>query len=145
MRTLGNLIEAAERIDLNYLIPLSLIQSGDEFIRLQREQMMQGQREDGKPIFNLKTGSDTYSPGYAKKKGKSKPIDLYDKGDFQGDIFLHVDDVTKYVVDSADSKSGKLQENYGTQIFGLNDENKVSLKPITQRNLVDDVINELSK
>lgn len=145
MRTLGNLIDAASRIDLPYLVSSSLLESAGEYVRLQQEQMLSGLREDGKPIFNIKTGSDTYSPGYAKYKGKSKPIDLHDTGAFQGDIFLHVDDATKFVVDSADSKSGKLQDNYGTKIFGLNEEKKVQFKPVAQKNLVTDLINELSK
>lgn len=145
MRTLGDLINASSRVDIPYLVSLSLIQSSEEYVRLQQEQMQSGLREDGKPIFNLKTGRDTYSPGYAKYKGKSKPIDLRDTGAFQGDIFLHVDDATKFVVDSADSKSGKLQDNYGTKIFGLNEEKKVQFKPVAQKNLVTDLINELSK
>jgi len=145
MRSLGNLIDAASKIDLPYLVSLSLVQSSEDYVRLQQEQMKSGLREDGKPIYNVKTGSYTYSPSYAKKKGKSKPIDLYDTGAFQGDIFLHVDDATKFVVDSADSKSGKLQENYGTKIFGLDEDNKVSLKPIVQKNLAEDFKIELSK
>lgn len=145
MRTLGNIIDSASRIDLPYLVSLSLVQSSEEYVRLQQEQMLSGLREDGKPIFNLKTGKDTYSPGYAKYKGKSKPIDLSDTGAFQGDIFLHVDDSTKFIVDSADSKSGKLQDNYGTKIFGLNEEKKAQFKPVAQKNLVTDLINELSK
>ena len=145
MRTLGNIIDSASRIDLPYLVSLSLGQSAEEYVRLQQEQMLSGLREDGKPIFNLKTGSDQYSPGYAKYKGKSKPIDLRDTGAFQGDIFLHVDDATKFVVDSADSKSGKLQDNYSTKIFGLGEEKKVQFKPVAQKNLVTDLINELSK
>lgn len=145
MRSLGNLIDAVSRMDFPYLITLSLIQSRDEYIRLQREQMRQGYREDGHPIFNVKTFKDTYSPSYAKYKGKSKPIDLYDTGAFQGDIFLSVDDNTKFTVDSADSKSGMLQENYGTKIFGLDNESKYSFKPVAQENLYNDVKNELSK
>lgn len=145
MRTLGDLINSASRIDLPYLVTLSLIQSSEEYVRLQQEQMLSGLREDGKPIFNLKTGKDTYSPSYAKYKGKSKPIDLRDTGAFQSDIFLYVDDTTRFVIDSADSKSGKLQENYGTKIFGLNEEKKVKLKPIAQKNLFTDVQIELAK
>lgn len=145
MRTLGDLDVSINKVDFNYLIVLSLIQSSEDYVRLQKEQMMEGQREDGHPIFNINTGKDTYSPSYAKKKGKFKPIDLYDKGDFQGSIFLKVDDITDFTVDSADSKSGMLQENYGTKIFGLDNENKIAFKPIAQENLFNDIKNELSK
>lgn len=145
MRTLGDLINAAEKVDMNFLISLSLIDSQEEYVRLQREQMLQGLKQDGRPIFNLKTGRDTYSPGYAKYKGKSKPIDLYDKGPFQEGIFIHVDDAQTFVEDSADSKSGKIQETYGSLIFGLNEESNVKFIPIARQNLFNEVVNELSK
>lgn len=134
-----NMLGRAEKIDVPYLVQLSLIDSQEEYVRIQREQMMRGERQDGHPIFNLKTGSDQYSPAYAKKKGKSSPIDLRDKGDFQGDIFIQVEDSEKAIVDSADSKSGKLQENYGSQIFGLNTNSRIDFKPIGQANLLAEI------
>ena len=141
------MLNSAQRVlaDLPYLVSLSLIDSQEEFVRLQQAQMMKGQREDGRPIFNVKTGSDQYSPGYAKRKGKSSPIDLRDTGAFQDATFIHVEDQQTFTVDSADSKSGKLQENYGTQIFGLNDESKVEFMPIAKDNLLTELINELNK
>lgn len=139
MRTVFDMLRAAEKIDIPYLVSLSLIDSQEEYVDLQKQQMMRGQRQDGKPIFNLKTGSDQYSPAYAKRKGKSSPIDLRDKGDFQDAIFITVEDPDKAIVDSADGKSGKLQENYGTAIFGLNDESRVGFAPIGQRNLLLEV------
>lgn len=145
MQTIVDLLNAVQKIDIPYLVSNALYESAEGYVRLQREQMMTGLREDGMLIFNLKTGSDQYSKSYAKKKGKTSPIDLYDTGDFQGAIFLHNDDATTFVVDSADGKSGKLQENYGKQIFGLDDDNKVQLKPIVQENLYNDFVNELNK
>ena len=144
MRTVGDLIDAVEGIDMNYLIAESLYQSGDDFVRLQREQMLRGEREDGQPIFNVKTGSDQYSKSYAKRKGKSAPIDLYDTGAFQSDIFLQINDPAVFIVDSGDSKSGKLQENYGREIFGLNDNSQVEFIPIAQENLYNDLVAALS-
>lgn len=139
MRTVQNMLNAALKVDIPYLVSLSLIDSQEEYVTIQKEQMMRGERQDGHPIFNLKTGSDQYSPAYAKYKGKSAPIDLRDKGDFQDAIFIHVDDPQTAVVDSVDSKSGKLQENYGTAIFGLNRESRVEFTPIGQRNLLLEV------
>lgn len=145
MRTVDQLINAIQSIDKGFLYSNAILESGTDYVKIQQQQMMKGEREDGKPIFNVISGKDTYSPSYAKKKGKFKPIDLYDTGAFQSGIFLHIDDATDFVVDSADSKSGMLQNNYGTQIFGLNDENKVQFKPVAQKNLVTDLINELAK
>lgn len=144
MRTVANMLRAAEKINIPYQVQLSLIDSSDEYVRLQNEQMAKGERADGKPIFNVKTGSDEYSPAYAKKKGKKKPIDLHDRGDFYRETFLLVEG-DKAVIDSADSKSNKLQENYGTQIFGLNKDSKIQFKPIAQQHLVNGVKKELNR
>ncbi len=144
MRTVTNLLNAALKIDLPYQVELSLIESSEEYVRLQNEQMARGERSDGKPIFNVKTGSYTYSPAYAKKKGKTKPIDLHDKGDFYKETFIHVDGPDKVIVDSADSKSGMLQETYGDKIFGLNDESKIEFIPIAQQNLINGITKELN-
>lgn len=145
MRTVGDLLVALEKVDLSYLISLALINSREEFIRLQQEQMLRGEREDGRPIFNLQTGRDQYSPGYAKRKGRSKPIDLRDTGAFQDRIFLVSENGDTFTVDSADSKSGKLQENYGKQIFGLADDSKVRFIPVLAQTLQTDFKTEISK
>lgn len=139
MRTVQNMLDAALKVDIPYLVQLSLIDSREEYVDLQKAQMMRGERQDGHPIFNLKTGSDQYSPAYAKYKGKSSPIDLKDKGTFQDEIFIQVDNPTEAIVDSADGKSGKLQENYGTQIFGLNRESRIDFIPVGQANLIAEV------
>jgi len=123
MRTIYNLLEAAKKIDLPLEIELSFFDTREEYVTLQKQQLAAGERNDGKPIFNVKTGSDEYSPAYAKKKGKSKPIDLHDKGDFYFGTFADVREEGIYV-DSADDKSEKLQENYGDAIFGLADKRK---------------------
>lgn len=143
MVTVENLLQRALKVNLNYLIPLSLIDSSEEYVRLQQEQLAKGQRADGKPIFNIKTGSSIYSPGYAKKKGKSSPIDLHDTGAFYSEIFIQVDDTVNARVDSLDSKSDTLQDRYTEQIFTLNDESKVKLVPICRDNLIKEVQNVL--
>lgn len=141
MTTVENLLQRVLKVDLNYLIPLSLIDSNEEYIRLQQEQLSRGERSDGKPIFNLKTGSANYSPSYAKYKGKSSPIDLRDTGAFYSGIFIQVDDAVSARVGSVDDKSDGLQERYGEPIFTLNDQSKVKLVPICQANLFKEVLN----
>jgi hypothetical protein len=143
MVTIENLLQRVQKVNIPYLVTLSLIDSSEEYIRLQQEQLSRGERADGKPIFNLKTGSTKYSPGYAKKKGKSSPIDLHDKGDFYGGLFIQVDEPKIARVDSTDWKSEMLQENYGEPILTLNDESKVKLVPICRDNLIKQVVNTI--
>ena len=150
MQTIGDLLESAQKIDINYLISESLVDSSQEYVRLQREQMLKGLTATGRPIMSSlrREGSpppEEYSYSYRKYKGKAFPIDLYDKGNFQENIFLHTDNAQTFTVDSADSKSGKLQEVFGTSIFGLNDQSKSEFIPIAAQNLVSDLKNELSK
>lgn len=139
MRTVDNLLQSVLKVDLNYIIPLAFIDSREDFISLQTAQLAAGNRQDGKPIFNVKTGSDQYSKSYAKKKGKSSPIDLHDTGDFYSGIFVRIDDAVTFAVDSADSKSGMLQDRYSTQIFGLDDDSMTTFVPIAKQNLLLEV------
>lgn len=116
---------AVESIDILEEIGASFFDTREEHNDLQRAQLREGIRRDGEPIFNIKTGSDEYSERYAKKKGKKKPIDLHDKGGFYAGQFVDVRENghnTELVIDSADEKSAKLQENYGEEIEGLADD-----------------------
>lgn len=89
-----------------------------EAVSAQRQQLISGLRSDDRNIFNVTTGSDSYSPSYAIFKGKSKPIDLYKTGAFNEAVFVIGSEVG-LTLESADTKSALLQENYGEQIFGL--------------------------
>ena len=103
-------------------------------VKKQIEQQRKGLGSTGKPFINKRTGKPTYSPSYAKKKGKTSPIDLHDKGDFQFETFIDIRTDT-FVFDSADEKSERLQQQFGTEIFGLNTESKIETKPALQKEL----------
>jgi hypothetical protein len=120
MQTVIDMLEAVQKIDFDKVVNSALIDSSETYTLLQRDQMLSGLREDGKRIFNIKTGSDEYSPRYAKFKGKKKPIDLHKTGDFSNALFMEVNDKT-LLIDSKDEKSKKLQKRYGKEIFGLED------------------------
>ena len=105
--------------------------------------MSRGLASTGKPFINANTGKDEYSPSTAKKKGKLKPIDLHDKGDFQNDIFIDVRTDT-FILDSADSKTDKLIKQFGEEIFGLSPDSKELARPVIQKQLVKEVKVKLS-
>ncbi len=121
MRTIADLYQTLSKVDFKQEVEIAFIDSSKTFVQLQKDQLLSGERSDGEAIFNLKTGSDEYSPSYAKKKGKKKPIDLRNKNDFYSGIFVDPR-ADGLVSDSADSKSEMLQETYGKEIFGLNEE-----------------------
>lgn len=142
MRTVDDLLKEALTVNIPLELELSMQETSEDYIRIQREQMSAGERNDGTPIFNVKTGSEYYSPSYAKYKGKDHPIDLKDIGDFQGGIFT-TPEKGGLKVDSDDSKSGKLKENYGKEIFGLNEESLTQYGPIAQTRLIQNVKQDL--
>jgi hypothetical protein len=145
MRTVDEFLTSIQKIDIPYQIELSLIDSASDYVQIQQEQIRNGLRRDDKPIFNLITGSDQYSPGYAKKKGKSSPIDLYDTGSFSEGIFLHVDNITEAVVDSADDKTESLIERYGNEIFGLNTASMGEFLPLAKETLIQTISEALNQ
>lgn len=144
MRTLDDMLEAFEKIDIKTEIFLSLEDTAETYVQLQKEQLEEGFRSDDKAIFRLTTGSDEYSPGYAKYKGREKPIDLKDKGNFQADIFIDVRE-DEIFIDSADSKSTMLQEDYGTEILGLDEYNTQKYADAAGEQLVNNVTNEIDR
>ena len=119
--TVYDMLQRFGKLNIKDEIILGLEDSAEIFTDMQREQMLRGERSDGKPIFRISTGSDEYSPAYAKKKGRKKPIDLRDTGEFQSELFMDVREEELFI-DSADSKSGMLQKDYGEEIMGLQDD-----------------------
>lgn len=82
-------------------------------------------------------GRSKYSPGYAKKKGRSSPIDLKDTGSFHRKTYAEVlADAVEF--SSTDAKTKMLEERSGEDIFGLTDESTT----IVQEEGMDKIITE---
>lgn len=141
MRTVEDLYQASLKLDIAYLVGLSLALSGDRYLEIQKEQMFAGERADGTPIFNIKTGSEYYSASYAKYKGKDSPIDLKDRGDFYNGMFTRQES-EGLLVDSEDEKSEKLKDKY--EPFLLNDDSKIQFMPFANQILIDEAVKELN-
>lgn len=141
MRTVQNMLTSIEQLDLAYLAGHALFDSGNDYIRIQQEQMMLGERADGTPIFNIDTGSEYYSPGYAKYKGREAPIDLKDTGAFYAGMEVR-QEAGGLLIDSDDSKSSKLTETY--QPWLLNSQSKQEFSPIVQTRLVVGTVQQLN-
>lgn len=143
-RTVDDVLAAAEKIDLNYQVSLSLIEGSEQYVRLQQDQLMHGLTSQETKIGKYKNES------YARRKNEmnSLPgygqVDLKYTGAFQESIFVQVEGDTSFVY-SADGKTTKLVENYGERIFGLGPSRQDKFNPIVQQILVEDMIKELSK
>jgi hypothetical protein len=143
MRTILSLLSSTVKMNPLSLILLSMEATTPEAVSVQRAQLISGLRSDDKNIFNVKTGSDEYAPGYAKKKGKRKPIDLYDTGDFNRGVFADPRP-EGILLDSGDNKSTMLQQKYGKGIFGFGTgalvDYKDAVNPVLKQ-LTEDALN----
>lgn len=144
MRTIMDALRAAQKLNIREEVENTMIDTAENYTGLQKDQLSEGLRSDDKPIFNILTGRDSYSPGYAKKKGRSRPIDLKNTGAFYSEIFLDVraDD---FLVDSADSKTESLIQRYGDKIFGLGKKYQPEYNEMAQPVLISRIEKVLSK
>ena len=117
---------------------IGMEEAKDKVIDLNHQQLLKGQRADGSSL-------GTYRPfTIAKRREKGRQtsfVDLFYEGDFQNKFDLRVSSDT-YEIFSTDSKSDKLQDKYGDNIFGLQVENRLRawnefIQPLVVRNLAN--------
>ena len=107
-------------------IVMGIVKDSEEIITAYNKQQLQ---DTGKNSFGVKLSDigGEYSPftiEIRKKKGKqTKHVDLFDKGNFQGDFYIDIKSDSA-VIDSKDSKRDELVERWGIELFGVNNENK---------------------
>lgn len=131
MTTLNDILSKYKKIDVQFASESSIQDTGKELASIQQDQLFQGVRSDNSPI------EPEYRPrtiGYKQRKGQPYDrVTLKDTGDFYSGIVIDVrQDI--FVIDSADVKSGMLQQKYGKNIFGLNDQSRIeyikTLRPV---------------
>jgi hypothetical protein len=144
MRTINNLLQASLKVDLPFLMENSMIETAPDYVEFQRSQLFAGIQSDGKDIQRIGAKYKGYAPATIKiKEKKGQPTDrvtLKDTGDFYFDAFADARP-EGIVAGSADSKSQKLQGDYGEKIFGLADPSKQAyidkLRPETAKQMTD--------
>lgn len=127
MRTINSFLQATEKVDLSLVVEVSLTETAPDYVDLQRSQLFSGIQSDGNKIQRIGAKYKGYAPmTIREKEKKGQPTDritLKDKGDFYFEAYADARS-EGIIADSADSKSLKLQEDYGTKIFGLADPSK---------------------
>ena len=130
-RRVQNAISGLENAIINEIIP----QVENDIVTMQKDRIFSGKYVDGTEII------PEYS--YAtldfklRKKQPTDRVTLFDTGSFYNQIFAESYDGKEVIIDSTDDKSGELKEKYGEQIFGLTNENSISLKEKTTELLID--------
>lgn len=125
MATIHEMLRRAQSIDLQAIGVSVIVDTKDELIKLNKEQLMD--KGEDKNLVKLKSYR---SASYARKKNQRNPFpglgtpDLYNTGAFQNAFQLKINSKNSFDIFSSNSKSSDLQKKYGAAIFGVSDPNK---------------------
>lgn len=111
MVTAGMLLEKIGRIDIQTSAELAMEETSSDAVKAQKNQLHQGIDKTGEFITNQETGSNQYSPSYAKYKGRKGPIDLKDFGDYYSGIGIEIG-LGDFTMFSTDEKAPMLNKRY---------------------------------
>jgi hypothetical protein len=117
MALLSQMIAKFEAVDIDRSVQEAFDETDEQYADLNIEQMARGERSDGSSLPN-------YSPVSVSVFGKRPgPWTLYDTGDFYAGRFaeLHEGSIT---IGSTDPKEELIEKKAGSNIWGLQDENK---------------------
>ena len=118
--------------NMNVNIALAVEGVEQQLTDLNKANLLNSKDKFDKPLKHNKTGSTTLSSAYARLKNKLTP-DLFDKGDYQSEMFLTVDEnANQYHIQSNDSKHVFLTENYN-DIMGVATSKQQKAKEITSK------------
>lgn len=138
------MLDAALKLDLQFIFESALVDSREDYVRLQKDQMFHGLNSDDAPIGQYK------SPLYAAQKNAQNPTpgfgipDLRLTGEFYSGIFADPR-AEGIVVDSADFKSSDLMAKFSERIFTLGPVRLPIFNEIVQPKVINAVVNGLNR
>ncbi len=144
MRTIFNMLESALKIDLPLIFEVALIDSEQDYVKLQKDQMFHGLNSDDAPIGQYK------NPLYAARKNTQNPTpgfgipDLRLTGEFYAGIFADPRS-EGIVVDSLDYKADELMAKYSDKIFTLGPTRLPVFNQIVQPKIIEGTVNALNR
>jgi len=116
---------------------IRVIESNEKImLNMNKSQMLGSFDAMDKSLIHSRTKSEYLSKPYARRKGKSKP-NLFDRGDFQGGMFMTMPTEKDYIITSDDPKVNFLIGNYGS-IFGVSPKNQPKAKEVNDKSIVED-------
>lgn len=123
MATIKQFKKRVQNLDVPAVVEQAVIETSNQLSNLNAEQMFQGLNKEGRPI------GEYALPTYAEAKHRMNPLpgfgvpDLKVTGAFYEGIYTGVEGL-KIETDSVDSKTDRLKELFGEEIFGLSDNYK---------------------
>jgi hypothetical protein len=109
----------------------------DELVQLNKNQLYE-LGENSKGVKLNKYRSKYYADMKANMRNGKELTDLFLSGNFQRHFFIVIEG-DMYGISSTDSKTAKLIEKYGDDIFGFTEENKVNAFLIIKPALVQKI------
>ena len=120
----------------------NVIEHNEKLLQLNKAQLKASKNAKGGALINNITGSPNLSPGYAKRKGKTKP-DIYDTGATFREMDLLFNEPSEYVITSYTDYAKDLIEMYN-DLFGIQDNKKAYAitVPAMQEEYIKSVLNK---
>lgn len=100
-----------------------IVEHNERLLQLNKGQMKQSKLATGERMVNSLTGSATYSPAYARRKGYVNP-DLFVTGEFYREMDLLFNEPDSYDITSYADHTRYLIDMYSDEIFGIEDSKK---------------------
>lgn len=116
----SELYNRLQNLDINHILAEMVEANEDYVVFLNQKQLLKGEKKDGSKIGTYRP----YTIMRRMEKGRQTAfIDLFYEGDFQEGMFVEVRGLD-FLLSSKDSKTDKLEDLYGENIFGLSAESK---------------------
>ena len=125
--------ERLRAVDIDLALRQSIDEHNDEISDLNTEQLNRGMKADGGS-----TG-DYANVGY---KGRLRPVDLFDTGDFHKSIHAKAFEKA-FEMDADDPKTEMLKDRYGDEIIGLTKENVEATAELIKETFINNIKQQL--
>ncbi len=107
-----------------------VVEHNEDLINLNRKQLDNSKTSKDGALINSRTGSNKYTPDYARKKGYQYP-DLKVTGHFRNEMDIIYTEPKDYFLTSYAAVSKHLMKMYTPNIFGISVKNQKTAQGIT--------------
>jgi hypothetical protein len=129
--------------NLNANIANAIDKVSPRIVDMNKSQLLKSKDSEDKPLIHKSTGSPNLSLYYSILTNKLKP-NLFRVGNFQNGMFLQVNENNNsFFIDSFDSKSGILTDDYGLNLFGITKKDQPKSKVLTGKSVSKDYIRKV--
>lgn len=141
MRTINNMLETVQKINLDETIVETMVKTEDDFVALQKDQLQYGLNAAGELIGQYRSEAYAEEKHRMNSKAGFGNVDLKLTGSFYEGITTHISS-EGFLVESSDEKAPDLEKKYGDP-FGLETERKQTYAQTAHPVLIAEVAKQL--